>query len=273
MREDRINLKEKARWVRAETLRLHGLAPETRVASSLSPIELLVALHYGGVMEFRPDNPKWENRDRLILSKGHGTISYYPILADLGYFPIAELDTICKEGSFLGGIPDTLIPGYETINGSLGHGLGVACGMALALRRRNNQATLFVLMGDGELNEGSVWEAVMFAAHHLLGSVIAIVDNNRICMLDHCKKILDLEPIEQRFLAFGWNAVRVDGHAPDAIAKLLSDIKGHINSKPTVVIADTIKGKGVPLLEQDPLCHVRSLTIQEIAEAMETLYE
>src|SRR6266702_4947277 len=152
------HLQQKALWVRKETLRLHGLAPETRVASSLSDVEIFVALYYGKILKYDPQKTQWKERDRFIISKGHGSISLYPILADVGYFDPKELDQICCEGSFLGGIPDTMIPGYETINGSLGHGLGVACGMALALKRKKSAATVFVLLGDGELYEGSVWE-------------------------------------------------------------------------------------------------------------------
>ena len=150
-------LQEQADWVRRETLKIHKIAPETRLASSLSAVEILTVLYYGRVLAFDPHHIHAENRDRLIISKGHGSISLYPILADCGYFPKDELLKVCKEGSFLGGIPDAIIPGYETINGSLGHGLGVGCGMALALKRKERKETVFVLVGDGELFEGSVW--------------------------------------------------------------------------------------------------------------------
>jgi len=264
-------LREKALWVRRETLRIHGLAPETRVASSLSAVELFVALHYGEVMAFDPGNPRWEGRDRLIISKGHGSICYYPILADLGYFPVEELDRICQPGSFLGGIPDTIIPGYETINGSLGHGLGVACGMALALKRSGSVATIFVMLGDGELNEGSVWEGVMFAAQHRLDNVIAIVDNNKLCMLDRCEKVINLEPLDRRFNSFGWDCSRIDGHDLEQICDALQTQKRVRSGCPKVVIADTIKGKGVPILEADSLCHVKSLSPDELTVALEGL--
>ena len=262
---------EKARWVRCETLRIHGLAPETRVASSLSAVELFVALHYGEVMAFDPANPRWEGRDRLIISKGHGSICYYPILADLGYFPTEELDRICQAGSFLGGIPDTIIPGYETINGSLGHGLGVACGMALALKRSGSAATIFVMLGDGELNEGSVWEGIMFAAQHGLDNIVAIIDNNKLCMLDRCEKIINLEPLERRLSAFDWECSRIDGHDLEQVCSTLQLGKGSRGGRPKVVIADTIKGKGVPILEADSLCHVKSLSPDELAVALEGL--
>lgn len=270
-RIDTDRLGEKALWVRRETLRIHGLAPETRVASSLSAVELFVALHYGEVMRFDPANPRWEGRDRLIISKGHGSICYYPILADLGYFPAEELERICQEGSFLGGIPDTLIPGYETINGSLGHGLGVACGMALALKKKKSDATVFVMVGDGELNEGSVWEAIMFAAHHGLDNLVGMVDNNKLCMLDRCERIIHLEPMDQRFEAFGWECSRIDGHDLGALCETLSRCREGRGGRPKMVVADTVKGKGVAVLESDTLCHVKSLSRAEIETALEEL--
>ncbi|WP_298438375.1 transketolase [Geobacter sp.] len=264
------HLRERAQWVRRETLKIHGIAPETRVASSLSDVEIFVALYYGNLLRFEPSNPLWPGRDRLIISKGHGSISLYPILADLGYFDRSELERVCREGSILGGIPDTMIPGYETINGSLGHGLGVACGMALALRRQGSDAHVFVLVGDGELYEGSVWEAVMFAAHHNLGNLTAIIDNNKICMLDLCSRVIDLQPLEQKFSAFNWHVDTIDGHDIEAVMQSLTGMKRN-QGRPKVVIADTVKGKGVPSLEHDTLCHIKSLSQAEIAAALEEL--
>ena len=149
------SLKQKALWVRQETLKIHRYAPGTRIASSLSDVEIFTVLYYGDILKFDPKNTHWENRDRLIISKGHGAISLYPILADLGYFDKEELGRVCDKDSFLGVIPDPEIPGIETVNGSLGHGLGVACGISIALKRNNSDSKVFVLMGDGELFEGS----------------------------------------------------------------------------------------------------------------------
>ena len=257
-------LRNKSLWVRQETLKIHKLAPETRLASSLSCVEILVALYYGKIIHHNPRDTKWEARDRFIISKGHGTISFYPILADLGYFDKKELGRVCKVGSFLGGIPDPIIPGYETMNGSLGHGLGVACGMALALKRRNRNEKVFVLVGDGELYEGSVWEAVMFAGEHKLDNLVLIIDNNKICMLDYCKNILDLEPLDEKFSVYKWLVERIDGHDVKALHASLTSLKGDRGGRPKVLIADTIKGKGVPCLETDSLCHIKSLKAEEI---------
>lgn len=266
---DYHTLQEKADWVRRTTIRLHGLAPETRIASSLSAVELFVTLQYGGIIAFDPANPAWEQRDRLVISKGHGSVSYYPILADLGYFGPEHLETICREGSFLGGIPDTNIPGYETINGSLGYGIGVASGIALGLRAKGVASHVFVVAGDGELYEGSMWEGIMFAAHHRLANLTVIVDNNRFCMLGRCEEIVSMEPLEQRFAAFGWETRRVDGHSIPELHAALAGLKGRApDGPPAVLIADTVKGKGVPCLESDPLCHIRTLTKEEVAQAI-----
>jgi len=262
-------LEDKARWVRRETIRIHGIAPETRVASSLSDVEAFVALYYGGLLRFDPANPRWEGRDRFILSKGHGGVSLYPILADLGFFDPTHLDQVGRPGSFLGGIPDVLVPGIETTNGSLGLGLGVGCGTALALRRRHSDSRVFVLVGDGELNEGSVWEAVAFAAHHRLANLILIVDANQKSMLGYCDRILNLSPLEKRFQAFGWRVRSADGHDVREVHAVLSDLKSDPVELPRALVAHTIKGKGVPSLEQDELCHVRTMSPQQVAAAIE----
>lgn len=262
-------LTQKAFAVRRETIRLHGLFPETRLASSLSAVEIFVSLYYGGLLRFDPQNPAWEQRDRLIVSKGHGGIALYPILADLGFFAKAELETIAQPGSRFGSIPDCGIPGFETINGSLGHGLGVAAGMALGLQAKRNPANVFVVLGDGELSEGSVWEALMFAGHHHLHNLTAIIDCNKISMLGYCKNTIDLEPLEQKFAVFGWEAHRVDGHDVEQLFPCLQRLKSNKTNKPQVLVADTVKGKGVPQLEGQPLCHVKSLSKAEVAQLLE----
>lgn len=257
-------LKDKALWVRKETLNIHRIAQETRLASSLSAVEIFVALYYGNILSFDPTNPRWEDRDRLIISKGHGSISLYPILADVGYFDMQELKRVCMEGSFLGAIPDTIIPGYETINGSLGHGLGVACGIAIALKRQNKKEKVFVLLGDGELYEGSVWEAIMFAGEHKLDNLILIIDNNKVCMLGHCRNILDLEPLNEKFRSFKWDVDEFDGHEIAVVCEALREAKDVKVNKPRLLIANTVKGKGVPSLETDPLSHIKNIRPEDI---------
>jgi transketolase len=262
---------DKALFVRKETLLLHAIAPETRIASSLSCVEILVALYYGGVTKISSKKISTKNRDRIIISKGHGSISLYPILADMGYFEKSELKRICKPGSFLGGIPDCIIPGYETTNGSLGHGAGVACGMALSHRNTMNNGHIFVLLGDGELQEGSVWEAIMFAGHHQLNNLTFIIDNNHVGMLDYTKNIIDIEPLAPKFTLFGWKTYEIDGHDIFSLTKILKHIKSDSSGKPKVIIANTIKGKGVPRLENDSLSHIRTLAKSEIEQIISSL--
>jgi len=256
-------LEDKARWIKRETLKIHKAAAETRLASSLSAVEIFAVLYYGKLVKFNAGNIKSETRDRFIISKGHGAISFYPVLADLGFFPKESLSRVCKEGCILGGIPDPVIPGFETINGSLGHGLGVACGIALALKKRKRKETVFVLMGDGELYEGSVWEAIMFAGEHKIDNLTLIIDNNKACMLDFCKNVIDLSPLDKKFKVFNWDVKTTDGHNVEELYNALKNFKEKRGGMPKVLIADTVKGKGVPRLETDPLSHIKNLRPEE----------
>jgi len=269
MMEEAIDLRAKARWVWVETLRIHRRAPETRLASSLSSVEIFTALYYGGVLRFDPKHPYWPGRDRCIISKGHGSICLYPILADLGFFPASELERICEPEGILGGIPDPVIPGYETVNGSLGHGLGVGAGVALALKRKGISRRVFVVVGDGELHEGANWEAIMFASHHGLDNLHVIVDDNRICMLDRTDDVISHSGLVGRFQAFGWECREVDGHDVLALRDALLEMKGRREGKPGVLIAHTRKGRGVPVLEDAPLSHVMSVSPSAIDELLE----
>ena len=258
-------LEEKARFIRAETLKLHKLAQETRIASSLSPIEIFVALYYGNILQYNPKNQNDDTRDRFIISKGHGSISMYPLLADLDFFDKKELKNICQEGTFLGAIPDPIIPGYETINGSLGHGLGVGVGMSVALKIQHKKQNIIVLTGDGELNEGSNWEAIMFAPQHQLDNLTLIVDYNKVSMLDFSKNIIDLTSLNEKFKAFNWEVYEIeDGHNIKEVYDTLNNAINSRNQKPKVVIANTIKGKGVPFLETHSLSHVLSVKPEDV---------
>ncbi|MBA1437676.1 MAG: transketolase [Epsilonproteobacteria bacterium] len=265
-------LKEKAKFVRCETLQIHKQAPETRVASSLSPIEIFVCLYYGNILSFNPKNPKDENRDRFIISKGHGSISMYPLLADLGFFDKSELKKVCQNGTFLGGIPDPIIPGYETVNGSLGHGLGVGSGMALALKAKREKQNVVVLCGDGELNEGSNWEAIMFAPQHKLDNLTLIVDYNKVSMLDFSRNIIDMSSLNQKFASFCWEVYEIaDAHDVKEVYTTLQEAINKRDNKPKVVIANTIKGKGVPFLETHSLSHILSVKPEDIDNLIEEI--
>jgi len=257
-------LYDKAKWVFKETLKLHGRAKGIRIASALSPIELFITMFYGGVLKHDPKNEYWEGRDRLVISKGHGVVSLFPILADRGYFPLEELERINQEGALLVDIPDSAIPGFETTNGSLGHGLGVGCGIAQALKTLNKPQYTYVLMGDGELYEGSVWEAVMYAPAHGLENLILIIDNNKLCMLDRCEQIININPLEAKFEAFGWEVFGCDGHDINALLETFNAMHRSTSGRPKVFIADTIKGRGVEKLEQSSLCHILALKDEEI---------
>ncbi len=267
---NQADLQGKTHWVWRETLAIHRRAPETRLASSLSTVEIFVALYYGGVLRFNPKDPLDEQRDRCIISKGHGSICMYPILADLGYFSSEELHRVCETGSFLGGIPDPVIPGYETVNGSLGHGLGVAAGIALALKSKGSDRSVFVIVGDGELHEGACWEALMFASHHQLDNLNLIVDNNRISMLGYTDEIVSHGNLNLRLTAFGWDcSEEVDGHDVLAVRTALMQQKDRVTDKPKVLIARTLKGRGVPGLENAPLSHIINPKPELIDELLE----
>ncbi len=269
---DTAYLKQQAKFLRIETLKIHKAAPEVRVASSLSPIEIFTALFYGKLLRYNPKNPRDENRDRLIISKGHGSICMYPLLADLGFFDKDELKRVCKSGSFLGGIPDPIIPGYETVNGSLGHGLGVACGIALALKTKKSDKKAVVLTGDGELNEGANWEAIMCAAQHKLDNLTLIVDYNKVSMLDFSKNIIDLNSLSEKFKAFNWDVYEIeDGHDIEQVYNTLKTAFSDQQQKPKVVIAHTVKGKGIPFLETHPLSHILSVKEGDIDGLVEEI--
>lgn len=264
------SLQAKAAWVWRRTLQFHRACPDTRIASSLSLVEVFTCLFYGGLLKQFPERLDHPDRDRLIISKGHGSIAMYPILGDLGYFDLGLLERPEDPDAFLGSIPDPMIPGYETVNGSLGHGPGIACGIAYALKVQERPQNVVVVAGDGELNEGSVWEAVMFAAHHQLDNLTMILDNNRKSMLGLCADIVQLEPLEPRFQGFGWEAQRVDGHDVQAVQTALAQVLPKRTGKPKLLIADTVKGHGVPELERDDLCHIRTLspaTLDALLEA------
>ncbi len=262
-------LRDKAHWVWRETIAVHQRAPETRLASSLSSVEIFVSLYYGPVLDFDPKRPLWAERDRCIISKGHGSICMYPILADLGFFAKEELQRVCQAGGILGGIPDPIIPGYETVNGSLGHGLGVAAGVALAMKRRGADQAVFVVTGDGELHEGSCWEAIMFAGQHGLDNLNMVVDNNKIAMLGYTDDIISHGDLSARLGVFGWDVMETDGHDVTGVYRALRQMKANRDGRPKALIARTLKGRGVPGLENAPLSHIINPKPEVLAALLE----
>ena len=243
---------------------------------ALSSTDILVALHYH-TMNLRPDEPTWPDRDRFILSKGHSVEGYYAILADLGYFPREELQTYGQFGTRLISHPSVKVPGIEMNTGALGHGLPVAVGMALGQRMNGSAARTFVLMGDGEQAEGSVWEAAMSAAHYHLDNLVAILDRNGLQISGSTEEVMALEPLAEKYCAFGWTVAEVDGHDFEALTGLL-DRKPHTPGKPLLILAHTIKGKGVSFMQHVAKWHhgvpdeaQYELAMQELDGAMQKL--
>jgi transketolase len=242
------------------------------ISTSYSCVEMLVALYYGGLLRFDPAQPKWPERDRFILSKGHGETILYAVLADLGFFPADWLDTSYRAGAcVLGGHIDSKVPGIEVTTGALGHGLGLGCGMALAAQMDQRDTLHYVMLGDAECSEGSVWEAALFAAQHKLANLVAIVDFNKIGSLDYTKNYIALDPMADKWRAFGWNVTEIDGHDYDQIHKALLADRTERTGAPRAVIAHTTKGKGVSVFENDPAWHVKPVGDEHVAIALKEL--
>ncbi len=236
---------------------------------AFSIVELLVALYYG-FLRIRPEEPRWAERDRFVMSKGHACSALYPVLADLGYFPRSELSTFTRLGTTLGDHPDMKkVPGIDFSSGSLGHGLSVGVGMAEALRLQGHHSRVVVMLGDGELDEGQVWEAAAYAAHRRLSRLIAIVDVNGVCVDGATKEILGLEPLGEKWEAFGWRSWRVDGHDVAAILAALDEIDeyGSVGERPCVLLADTVAGRGISFIEGMAEWHVGYLAGEDRARA------
>lgn len=239
-------------------------------AGSLSAVEILLALYFK-YLRHNPQNPRWEDRDRFILSKGHAAPALYAVLAECGYFPIDELWTLRRIGSRLQGHTDmTSTPGVEMSAGSIGQGLSFGIGMALAARLDKKDWRVYVLMGDGECDEGQVWEAAMFASHHKIDNLVAIIDRNKQQLTSWTEEIMSLEPLAQKWRAFGWEVIEIDGHNFNEILSALDKAK-EIKGRPTVIIAHTIKGKGVSFMENNPEFHGRACTPKELEQALKEL--
>jgi transketolase len=252
-------LEDRAKFIRMETVRLTRIAGAGHYSSTFSCAELLATLYYAH-LRIDPADPRWEDRDRFVLSKGHAAIGLYPVLADLGYFEPALLDGYTRLGSPFGDHPDMKkVPGIDFSSGSLGHGLSIGVGMALGGLVQKRDFRSFVMLGDGELCEGQIWEAAMAAAHFGLQNLVAIVDRNQLCIDGFCDEIMAVEPIEERFRSFGWEAVRIDGHDLDAILATLDALPPAGRGRPQLIVADTVKGRGVKRMELSLDWHVGNL--------------
>ena len=241
------------------------------IGSSMSLVEIMRVL-FDSYLRFRPSDATWPDRDRLVLSKGHGCLALYAILADKGFFDPEELDSFCKFNARLGGHPELgKVPGVEASTGALGHGLPMAVGMALAAKIKKQSHRIVVIMGDGEINEGTVWEAAMSASKHQLTNLIAMVDYNKLQSYGATKEVLDLEPLADKWRAFGFEVVEVDGHDMSALENLVARLPLNAQ-KPTAVICHTIKGKGIPFAEGKAEWHHKSgLSSHDISALYECL--
>ncbi|GAC1596716.1 MAG: transketolase [Candidatus Velthaea sp.] len=265
-------LAQKARMIRKEVVRLTEIAGSGHYGSAFSIAELLAALYYK-LLRLRPSEPDWADRDRFTMGKGHAAIALYPVLADLGYFPTSDLDTYTRLGSPLGDHPDMRkVKGADFSSGSIGHNLAVSVGMALALRLKGSPARVVCMMGDGEQGEGQVWEAAAAAGFRKLTNLVAIVDRNAVESDDRCDRILDMEPLDAKYRAFGWDVLHLpDGHDLQAVVATLADALNGGHERPVVVLADTIAGKGVSFMEGTWQWHLGYLGPRDYDRAMKEL--
>lgn len=255
MFEKITELEKKANYIRNQILDMCVRAGTGHVTSSFSCTEILVALYYGGILRYDVSNPKWDGRDRFILSKGHASPILYAILADIGFFNESELNKFCQANGIFGVHLQNDVPGIEITAGSLGHGLGIAAGIALAAKMNKEPYFAFTLLGDGECYEGSIWESAMFAGHHELNNLIAIIDRNQLAAIDFTEKAVRLDPMDKKWEAFGWNVANINGHSFEEIFSAIDGFRSAQLNKPLVIIANTIKGKGVSFMENQPLWH------------------
>ena len=262
------NLISKSSEIRKDVVEI-SIAHGGHAAASLSCVEIMVTLYYSEVMNISPNNINDDSRDRYIHSKGHAVNVLYSVLSDRGFFPREWINKYYRKGDCrLGGHPDKDIPGVEVTTGAIGHGLGMAGGMALSAKMDCKKHFHFVLMGDAECTEGSVWEAALSASYHKLSNIIAIIDNNAIGASDFLANYSSLDKLEDKWKSFGWNAVSCDGHNIKDLESIFKSMIKSKSSKPNIVIANTIKGKGVTFLENHPKGHVMGIdTESKISQA------
>ena len=264
-------LADRAKFIRTETVRLTRIAGAGHYSSTFSCAEILAALYYAQ-MRIEPSRPDWPDRDRFVMSKGHAAIGLYPVLADLGYFDPAELDTYTRLGSKYGDHPDMKkVRGLDFSSGSLGHGLSIGLGMALAGRMQGRDYRTYVMLGDGEISEGQIWEAVIAAGHFKLGHLVILLDRNGLCIDGHTEDIMGIEPVHDRFAAFGWDVQRVDGHDLDAVMGAFGNLATGTTGKPQAIVFDTVKGRGVRRMEMSLDWHVGNLVGADYDDVMAEL--
>jgi transketolase len=256
-------IEKKALDLRKKFIETASVIEATHVASSLSCIDIITALFFGGVLRYNPANPQDESRDRFILSKGHAAVALYNALCEAGFFTQEALHTYCKPGSIFGSHPSPVIPGIECATGALGHGLPLAVGTAMSLRLKKSRSLVYVITGDGECQEGSVWEAAMSIAHFGLTNLVWIIDYNKLQLTGYVNSVMGLDPLYEKLQSFGFNVVIIDGHSCNELVETLKIDRNCPPPKPLAVIANTIKGKGASILENKADSHVRMLNREE----------
>jgi transketolase len=267
---DQNNIQAFCTKIRRHIVEMITEAKSGHPGGSLSAVEILAVL-YREVMRHNPDKPQWQDRDRFILGKGHACPVLYAVMAECGYCPVDQLNTLRKMGSIYQGHPDRrFLPSLEASTGSLGQGLSVGIGMALAARLDNSPSRIYVMLGDGEIQEGQVWEAAMFAAFHKIDNVCVIVDYNKIQLDGWVKDIMEVEPLADKWRAFGWHVIDLDGHSIPAVRAAFAEAVA-AKGKPTVLVAHTIKGKGVSFMENNPKFHGAAPTREELTLALQEL--
>jgi len=268
--ETLAKLQDRSAWLRRTLFDMVMRSRKGHIPSSFSCAETLLTLFYGGVLRYAHGAPNHPHRDRLIVSKGHAAMALYPILADIGYVPEEELENFTRKESLLRMYADPGIPGIDSITGSLGHGLGVAAGYALASRQDGRDQRAFAVLGDSECYEGSVWESALFGAHHGLDNLVTIVDRNGLAIMGQTEELLALDSLEEKFRAFGWHALSVDGHSYTALQSAFGQL-GNTDGKPLAIIAQTVKGKGISFMENRSEWHNRMPDDEQEARARQDL--
>jgi transketolase len=272
VKETIAHLEEKARNLRVSIVKTLHRSQSGHTGGSLSAIDLITVLYFHA-MKHDPANPHWDGRDRFVLSKGHAAPALYVALAEAGYFPKEDLMMLRRLGSHLQGHPDSKgTPGVEVCTGSLGQGLSMANGMALALRIDSKPNRVYVMLGDGELQEGQVWEAAMAAAHYRLDNLCALIDLNGLQIDGEVSKVMEVRPVAEKFRAFGWNTLEIDGHDLKAIVTAIEQART-VTGRPTAIIAHTVKGKGVSFFENKAAYHGVAPSDDELPKALECLGE
>lgn len=264
-------LESHARQIRRDVWRALKAGGGGHAGGSCSAADILAALYFHR-LQVRPSEPQWIDRDRFVLSKGHANAALGAVLAQAGFIPDEWLDRFYGYESPFGMHPDIKVPGVEMCTGALGHGLAIAVGMALGARMQNRAFHTFVMLGDGELHEGSNWEAALAASHHRLSNLTAIVDFNRICQSGRVEEVIGVDPLPDKWRAFGWAVREIDGHAMSEVVQALDSVPAE-RDRPTAIIASTVKGKGVDFAEDTYLWHSNSVNDEIYAKALAQLRE